>query len=159
PSRGQLLLPAGRPDDFTGNPGRIVGGQEDGHPGDVGRRAEAAEWDGGDHLLALVAVEKFGRALRFGGAGGDRVDPDLPRGQFERKTAGQVVDGGLRGRVEGRLRPRGRAHERAEVNDAAAFGPEVLERLLDGQDGPEDVDAVLPVELFLGDLLDRRESV
>src|SRR5262249_31907544 len=100
-----------------------------------------------------------GRALGLSGAGGDGVDPHLPRGQFERQAAGQVVDGGLRGRVEGRLRPRRRAYDRADVDDAAAFGPEVFERLLDGQDWAADVVFIVPVDLPLRDRLERAELV
>jgi hypothetical protein len=43
--------------------------------------------------------------------------------------------------------------------DAAAFGPEVLERLLDGQDRAKNVGVEVPAELGLGDRLDRPEPV
>src|SRR3954466_13423286 len=71
PGPPRLLHPAGCPDDLSGDPGRVVGGQEDDHAGDVRRRAEAAERGGRDDLLPLVALEQVEvrRALGLGGAG------------------------------------------------------------------------------------------
>jgi hypothetical protein len=51
-----------------------------------------------------------------------------------------------------------RAHDGAEVNDAPAVGPEPLDRLLHGENRPEDVDVLVEVKALFGDLREGAEA-
>ena len=80
----------------------------------------------------------------------DGVDPDLARSKFERQTLGQRFERAFRGRVQESSRHRMRAHDRAEVDDAPAGGAEPLDRLLHGENRPENVDVVVEVKTLFG---------
>ena len=51
-----------------------------------------------------------------------------------------------------------RADDRAEVDDAPAVGAEPLDRLLHGENRPENVDVVVQVKAFFADLLEGAEA-
>ena len=137
------------------------GGEEDRGRSDVLRLADAAERRLRFDLLAEVALGDPGgvHALRLHHAGVDRVDADLARAQLLGQRPRDGIDGGLRGAVDRRVRRRQRAGDRADVDDAAAGGAEVLHRLLRGEEQPEDVQVELLVEVLLGDAFERGELV
>src|SRR5207237_10187978 len=51
-----------------------------------------------------------------------------------------------------------RAHNGAEVDDAPAVGPEPLDRLLHGENRPENVDVVVEMKALFGDLRQGAEA-
>ena len=51
-----------------------------------------------------------------------------------------------------------RADDRAEVDDAPAVAPEPLDRLLRGENRPENVDGVVEVKALFGDLREGAEA-
>src|SRR5882757_5614771 len=51
-----------------------------------------------------------------------------------------------------------RAHNRTEVDNATAFGPESLDRFLHGENRPENVDVVVKVKAFFGDFRESSEA-
>src|SRR5437588_8589794 len=85
-------------------------------------------------------------------AGRDGIDPDLARRKFQRQSLCQCFDGALRGSVQQGSRHGMRAHNGAEVDDATAVGAEPLDRLLHGENHPENVDVVVEVKAVFGDL-------
>src|SRR5437899_8923616 len=50
------------------------------------------------------------------------------------------------------------ADDRAEVDDAPAVGPEPLDRLLHGENRPQNVDVVVEVKALFGDLREGAEA-
>jgi len=90
--------------------------------------------------------------------GGDGVNADLARCQFERQSPGQCFNGILRGNVQQGSHHRMRAEDRAEVDDAPAVGPESLDRLMDGENRSENVDVVVEVKVLFGDLREGAET-
>src|SRR5260221_3250776 len=64
----------------------------------------------------------------------------------------------FRGSVQQGSRHRMRAHDRAEVDDAPAVGTEPLDRLLHGENRPENVDVVVEVKALFGDLREGAEA-
>src|SRR5437667_12279930 len=90
--------------------------------------------------------------------GSDGADAYLARRQFERQSPGQRFDGTFRGRVQQGSRHRMRADDRAEVDDASAVGPEALDRLLRGENRPENVDGVAEAKALFGDLREGAEA-
>src|SRR6202022_3560947 len=88
----------------------------------------------------------------------DGVDAYLARRQFERQSPGQRFDGAFRGSVKQGSRHRMRADDRAEVDDAPAVGAESLDRLLHGENCPENVDVVVEVKALFGDLREGAEA-
>src|SRR5216684_560139 len=89
-----LAPTAGRGDAFAGQPRRVVGCQENGHPRDIFGLAETAQWRHADNLLFEIAAEDAGRdkSLRRGTAGRDGVDANFARAQFLRQAARDRVD-------------------------------------------------------------------
>src|SRR5256712_11997546 len=81
----------------------------------------------------------------------DGVDAYLARRQFERQSPGQRLNGAFSGSVQQGSRHRMRADDRAEVDDAPAVGPEPLDRLLHGENRPENVDVVVEVKALFGE--------
>src|SRR5437667_5961289 len=55
-------------------------------------------------------------------------------------------------------RHRMRADDRTEVDDAPAVGSEPLDRLLHGENRPENVDVVMEVKALFGDLREGAET-
>src|SRR3981081_4324840 len=90
--------------------------------------------------------------------GRDGVDAYLARRQFERQSPGQRFDGALRGSVQEGSRHRMRAEDRAGVDDAPSVGPEPLDRLLHGENRPENVDVVVEVKALFGNLREGAEA-
>src|SRR5467141_3231436 len=90
--------------------------------------------------------------------GTDGVDAYLARRQFERQSPGQRFDGAFRGSIQQGSRHRMRADDRAEVDDATAVGAKPLDRLLHGEDHPENVDVVVEVKTLFGDLREGAEA-
>src|SRR5882724_5518851 len=82
--------------------------------------------------------------------GSDGVDAYLARRQFERQSSGQRFDGAFRGSVQQGSRHWMRADD--------TVGPEPLDRLLHGENRPENVDAVVEVKALFGDLGDGAEA-
>ncbi len=93
------------------------------------------------------------------GPGLMRVDADLPRAELAREHAG---DGVHRALAWPSRRPSSAGVRRvtagADVDDAAALA-EVLDGGLRGEQAAEHVDVEDPVEVLLGDRLERREGV
>src|SRR5258706_3237647 len=90
--------------------------------------------------------------------GSDGVDAYLARRQFERQSPGQRFDGAFRGSVQQGSRHGMRADDGAEVDDASSVDPEPLDRLLSGENRPENVDVVMEVEALFGDLREGAEA-
>src|SRR5438128_11801191 len=90
--------------------------------------------------------------------GSDGVDPYLARRQFERQSPGQRFDHAFRGSVQQGSRHRMRADDGAEVDDAPSVGPEPLDRLLHGENRPENVDVVVEVKALFGNLRKGAEA-
>src|SRR5258708_610538 len=90
--------------------------------------------------------------------GSDGVDAYLARRQFERQPPGQRFDRAFRGSVQQGSRHRMRPDDGAQVDDAPAIGPEPLDRLLDGENRPENVDVVVEAKAFFGDLREGAEA-
>src|ERR1700747_3467687 len=90
--------------------------------------------------------------------GSDGVDSYLARRQFERQSPGQGFDGAFRGSVQQDSRYRMRADDRAKVDDAAAVGPESLDRLLHGENRSENVDVVVEVKALFSNISDGSEA-
>src|SRR5438552_14407627 len=90
--------------------------------------------------------------------GSDGVDAYLARRQFDGQSPGQRFDGAFRGSVQQGSRDRMRADNRAEVDDATAVGPESLDRLLHGENRPENVDVVVEVKALFRDLREGAEA-
>src|SRR5271169_3247960 len=90
--------------------------------------------------------------------GSDGVDAYLARREFQCQSPGQRFDRALRGSVQQGSRHRMRADDRAEVYDATAVGPEPLDRLLHGENCPENVDVVVEMKALFGDLGDGTET-
>src|ERR1700731_2899620 len=90
--------------------------------------------------------------------GSDGVDAYFARRQFERQSPGQRFNGAFRGSVQQSPRHRMRADDRAEVDDAPAVGPEPLDRLLSGENRPENVDVVVEVKARFGNLREGAEA-
>ena len=70
--------------------------------------------------------------------------------------AGDPVDGGFGAGVDGAVRRRDLGDAGTDVDDAAAFGPEELQRFLGGQQKPQHVNVELVMEKFFRDLFERR---
>src|SRR6476659_359788 len=90
--------------------------------------------------------------------GSDGVDAYLARRQFERQSPGQRFDGAFRGSIQQGSRHRMRTDDRAEVDDAPAVGPEPLDRLLHGENRPENVVVVMEVTALFSSLLKGAEA-
>src|SRR5258708_22544862 len=90
--------------------------------------------------------------------GSDGVDAYLARRQFERQSPSQRFDGAFRGSIQQGSRHWMRADDRAEIDDAPAVGPEPLDRLLRGENRPENVDVVVEVKALFGDLREGAEA-
>jgi hypothetical protein len=90
--------------------------------------------------------------------GSNGVDADFARCQFERQSPGQHFDGAFRGRVQQASRHGMRADDGAEVDDATAVRAEPLNRLLHGENRPENVDVVVEVKALFGDLREGAEA-
>jgi len=86
------------------------------------------------------------------------LDPDLARCKFERQSFCQRFCGAFRGSVQQHSRHGMRAHNRAEVDDATAIGPESLDRLLHGENRPENVNVVVEVKALFRDFREGAES-
>jgi 3-oxoacyl-[acyl-carrier protein] reductase len=80
----------------------------------------------------------------------DGVEPDLAWCKFECQSPGQRFEGAFRGSVQQSSRHRMRGHNGAEVDDAPATGAEPLDRLLHGENRPENVDVVVEVKTLFG---------
>src|SRR5579883_268162 len=84
--------------DLAGNVSALGPGQEHHHACDVLRLTKAAHRDQlFNHVPGLVADRRA--HVRLDEAGGDRVDGDIPAGQFHRQGSGERIDGPLAGRV------------------------------------------------------------
>src|SRR5256712_3352125 len=70
----------------------------------------------------------------------------------------QCFDGAFRGSVQQGSRHGMRAHNGAEIDDATAVGAEPLDRLLHGENHPENVDVVVEVKAVFGDLCEGAET-
>src|SRR5580704_19671001 len=88
----------------------------------------------------------------------DGVEPDLAWCKFECQSPGQRFEGAFRGSVQQSSRHRMRGHNGAEVDDAPATGAEPLDRLLHGENRPENVDVVVEVKTLFGSLREGAEA-
>src|SRR2546426_9364718 len=70
----------------------------------------------------------------------------------------QCFDGAFRGSVQQGSRHWMRAHNGAEIDDATAVGTEPLDRLLHGENRPENVDVVVEVKALFCDLREGAET-
>ncbi len=97
-------------------------------------------------------------AFGFCMTGRDGVDSDLARRKFERQSLCQSFDGAFRGSVQQGSRHWMRAHNRAEVDDAPAVLAEPLDRLLHGENRPENVDVVVEVKALFSNVREGAEA-
>src|SRR5262249_12186595 len=130
---------------FARDPRRIVGGQKDGGRSDVLCSADPAQ----RRLRLRVPLEVAAddpRAMgpfRLDHAGIDRIDANLARSQLLGERPRDGINRRLGGAIDCAGRRRESADDRADIDDAAAAGAEVLHRLLGGQDQTEHVQVEL----------------
>ncbi len=148
---------------LAGDPARLGRGEEDHRRGDVLRPTDAAERGLGDHLAAKFAPVRgdAGRcgAFRLDHAGVDRVHADLARPQLLGQRPGHRVHGGLGGAVDRGIRDPIGTGQRADVDDAAAVGADVLDGFLRRQDQAEHVEIELAPEVLHRHLFERGKLV
>jgi hypothetical protein len=146
--------------ELAGEPGGVVGGEEDRDGGDVAGLSEPAEGGLGDHGFFHVRAEEAGGlgAFGFDEAGVDGVDADFAGAEFLGQDGGDHVERAFGGRIDGGAGGLESDDGRADVDDAAALA-EVLDRGLGGEQKAEHVDVELAVKVFLGDRFDGSEFV
>src|SRR6476660_1457666 len=91
--------------------------------------------------------------------GVDCVHADFAWAEFLRQCSRDRIDSAFRCVVNNRGRWSQRAGKRTDINDAAAFGGEMLECFLSGEKHSENVGIKHFVELLLGDVFERHEFV
>src|SRR5437867_6383567 len=79
--------PAARAEVLPRHPSRGVGGEEHRHVGDVFGIADPVEWRHAGRFVAIAVLHH----VRFGWAGGNRVDSDVARPEFPRQTANELL--------------------------------------------------------------------
>src|SRR5947209_3662275 len=91
---------------FARDPGRFLGGQEDGGRRNVLGLADTAEWDLRLKLFAKVAFRHAGRVEAFGfhHARADGIHADVSRAQLFRQRSRHSIDGRLGGAVDREIR-------------------------------------------------------
>src|ERR1700739_2521342 len=113
-----------------------------------------------DPLPEVACDETAGmRAFRFDHAGIDGIDADLARPQFLSEHSSDGVNSGFGGYVGGSVRREGGADAGANVDDAAAFGANELDRFFGGEQEAEHIEIELLVEQFFGYVFQGRELV
>jgi len=139
------VLAAGVVDHLPGNEARLLGGKKRDHRGRIGRLADPPEAERGAGLrpLALGQVRERagGRAARR-----HRVDRDPAVGELDRGHPGDLVEKGLRPRVERDARQRGTRHAGGDVHHPPAVS-ERGRRRLHHQERPAGVDRDQTVEI------------
>ena len=124
---------------LAGEPGGVVGGEEDSDVGNVLGLTDAAERRGGDSPLGevgfgVLAEDAFGVcAFGFYKAGVEGVDANFACAEFAGEDAGDGVDCALGCGVNGTVRRRDARYDRADVDNAGAFF-EVLDRGLSDEE-------------------------
>jgi hypothetical protein len=160
-SRGAPLLAGATSDtnSFAGDPRGRVGREKDGHGGNILRFAYSAERSFRaivlDVFLAKKPLRRCAFAPRIGWRNG--IDSDPTRGKFGRQTLGKILDGGLGCGIEDSVRQGMAAGEGADIDDSALLEAELLDRLLNGQNGPKHVRREFAIEFRNGDTLKRFE--
>src|SRR6478736_7798083 len=91
--------------------------------------------------------------------GVDCVHADFAWAEFLRQCSRDRIDSAFRCVVNNRGRWSQRAGKRTDINDAAAFGVEMLECFLSGEKHSENIGIKHSVELLLGDFFQRDEFV
>src|SRR6202012_2399798 len=138
----------------AGDPAGVVGGDEGDDVSDVFRLAGATERGVRDRVVFEVRARDSRRLNAFGD-GQARVygvDANLFGAEFLGKDAGDGVDCTLGPGVDGRIGGRQLADDRADVDNASAFGREEFYRCFGGEQKAGDVGGVDTVDLFFGDV-------
>src|SRR5882724_4800902 len=91
--------------------------------------------------------------------GVDCVHADFARAEFLRQCSRDRIDRAFRCVVNNRSRWSQGTGERTNVDDTAAVGVEMLQRLLSGEEHSEDICIKHSVELLLGDFFQRDELI
>src|SRR5271166_3584585 len=96
--------------DLAGHPGRVIGGEEDGHLGNVVRHAHASQRSARYCVAPELAFGVTRGLCTFGldQSGGQRVDADVPRTKFLRQSAGDDIHCALGGAIHRGGRRRGK---------------------------------------------------
>ena len=97
-------------------------------------------------------------AFSFHSARRDRVDTDLARRQFGSQHTRDRVHRAFGRGIDHGVGNGGGADDRADVDHASAFRPEVFQRFLNRQDRTQDVGVELAVEFVFGDRLEWVEG-
>ena len=112
------------------------------------------------HLSQVAFVKSAGNyALCNHHPGVDCVHADFAWAEFLRQCSRDRIDGTFRCVINDRSRWSQGTGERTNVDDTAAVGVEMLQRLLSGEEHSEDVCIKHSVELLLGDFFQRDEFV
>ena len=139
----------------AGDVGGFVGGEEGDEAGDLFGLAHAAERDVGEEGVELgLVVEQLGVDGGDDGAGGDVVDGDAERAEFDGEVAHEHAHAALGGAVGGEV---GEDHvlvDGGDVDDAAGlFGvAEAADEGLGEEEGALEVDVEDGVVVGFGDV-------
>src|SRR5258708_1686721 len=96
----------------------FIGSQEIGQTGDVFRLAEPAERNVLQQFFELYRIiQEFCVDGCFDGAGRDRVDSDLVRGEFDGQVSRQHLDSSLARAIGGKMRERELFVDRTDIDD------------------------------------------
>src|SRR6185437_9656094 len=114
--------PAGIDDDLLGGEhGAVIRRQKERESRDVVRPNEAFEILVGENDLLLLRRDPEAQlALGHDATGAQRIHADAVHAEVARQTAGEPVDGGLGGGIDGQVRSADTPADRAEVDDRAA---------------------------------------
>ncbi len=137
----------------------VGGGQEGGQARDVGRLAEAGEWNLAHQRLELLGVVQQRRVDgRLDGARGDVVDGDAERPELDGERPRQHPQAALAGAVGGKVGERQVLVDRADVDHLAAVpgGAAVLHERLRAEEHALQVHVHHAVVVLLGDVPEGR---
>ncbi len=87
------------------------------------------------------------------------INPDVPRPQFLGQRHREGVHRTLGRRIERRVRHGILTRDRADIDDAASTGREMLQSFLDSEDLAQDISVKLAMEFFFCNGLQRLELV
>ena len=146
---------------FACDPTGLRGGHKGHGFGDIFGCAEAAKRGAGDGVLLCRFVHLFHGIETFGDGDAGRYsdDADLLRAEFHGKHAGDDVDGGFGSGIDGARGSGSEGDSRADIDDDAAFGAEVGNGGLGGEQECLDVEVEVFVDVLSGDGFERKKFV
>jgi hypothetical protein len=156
---GELTEPARYVERFAGHPLGVGRCQEYNAGRDILRLANPAEGNNRGEWMESVDEPCGMCTLCFDGPRIDRVDADSSLAEFLRKRARQPVHGRFGCVVNRCPNGRGGADNRAEVDNASAIRPEVVQCFLRSKDQALHIEIEQSVKVLLGDLAEGRDFV